>query len=137
MANATAAPRAQLQEAYRGAQSQLGASGIRGAARDVISGNLQRQGAGQIAGLTTGVQPAAAQALGNLGTETSRTAPPLYNTAGNVYSQLLNQGLLNRKNAQDEGTNTGKALGKIVSDLGTINFGKKAGTTGTGRRREQ
>jgi hypothetical protein len=118
MAQATAAPRAQLQEAYRGAATGLAQSGIRGAAKDVLAGNLQRQGAGQIAGLTTGVQPAAATALGALGSDMAKTAAPLYGTAGNIYSNLLNNGLYNRQQAMAEGSKTGAAAGKLVADLG-------------------
>jgi hypothetical protein len=119
MAQATAAPRAQLQEAYRGAKTGLAQSGIRGAAKDVLAGNLERQGAGQIAGLTTGVQPAAATALGNLGTEMSKTAAPLYGTAGNIYSQLLNNSSYNKQQAMQEGGKAGSAAGKLTADIGS------------------
>lgn len=120
MGLATAAPRASITDSYRGAARNLDQSGIRGAAKDVHAGELNRQRAGQIAGLTTGVQPAAAEALGNLGTETTRTGVPLYNTAGNVYTNLLGQGSNNRQYARREGENTGAAIGSLIRDVGGL-----------------
>src|SRR3990172_6623730 len=69
MAQATAGPRAALTDIYRGAERGLAGSTVRGAARDVAQGELIRSRASQIAGLTTGVQPAAAQALQGVGSE--------------------------------------------------------------------
>lgn len=88
MGLATAAPRAAISDTYRGAARNLTQSGLRGAARDVHAGELNRQRAGQVSSLVTGVQPAAAEALANLGTETTRTAVPLYQNAGNVFTNL-------------------------------------------------
>jgi hypothetical protein len=118
MAQATAAPRAQIQEGYRGAQTGLARSGIRGAAKDVLSGQLGRQKVGQIAGQTTGVQPWAAGQLAGLGTDIQKTGAQLYGTSGNIYRDLLGQGFTNRKYARDEGAQTGKAIGGLVADIG-------------------
>jgi hypothetical protein len=123
MGLATAAPRAAITDAYRGADRGLQQSGLRGAAKDVQSGEMQRQRAGQIAGLTTGVQPAAAEALGNLGTETTRTATPLYNTAGNVFTNLLGQGAGNREYARGEGTKAAEQVGNITRTAGDLAAG--------------
>lgn len=127
MSQATAAPRAQLEEQYGGAEASLGRSGIRGAARDVLTGNLRRQKAGQIGGLTPGVQPWAAGQLGTLGTNVMQTAAPLYGTSGNIYSNLLGEGAANRRYARGEGEKTGTAIGKLASMAGTIGAGMAGG----------
>jgi hypothetical protein len=132
MANAVAPARAALQESYRGEQAKLANSGIRGAARDQLQGNLDRQQAGQVSALTTGVQPGAASALAGVGGQLQQTAAPLLGQAGNIYQQLLSQGAANRTQAMKEGTDTGQSAGKLIADLGTTLFGggkKTAGTT--------
>jgi hypothetical protein len=120
MAEATAGPRAQLQEGYKGAQSQLATSGIRGAAKDQLSGNLMRQGASQIAGLTTGVQPAAAGALGSLGTTTLQAGAPMLSQSGNLFANMLGQGYNNRIQAQQQGQTTGNAIGSLIAGAGPV-----------------
>ena len=109
MTQATAAPRAQLQEQVRGARTGVARSGIRGAARDVLSGNLMRQNAAQIGGLTTGVQPAAAAALAGLGTDTMKVGAPMLGQAGSIYTNLLGQGANNRAYGREEGERTSRA----------------------------
>src|SRR5438874_8595463 len=52
-AQATAAPRASITDTYAGAQRGLEQSGVRGAEKDVATGELQRQKAGQLASLVT------------------------------------------------------------------------------------
>src|SRR5262245_29406416 len=71
MSQATAAPRAALTDTYRGAERSLERSGVQGAARDLAQGQLARDRASKIAGLTTGVQPYAADSLAKLGSETT------------------------------------------------------------------
>jgi hypothetical protein len=120
MSNATAAPRAQLQEGYRGAQSGLATSGIRGAAKDQLAGNLQRQGASQIAGLTTGVQPAAAGALAGLSGNLLQAGAPMLGQSGTIFGNLLGQGANNRQYARGEGQQTGAAIGNLVAGAGPL-----------------
>jgi hypothetical protein len=133
MAQATAAPRAQLQEGIRGAQTQLASSGIRGAARDQLSGNLMRQGASAVSGLTTGVQPMAAQGLGAVGSSLNATGAPMLGQSGNIFQNLLGQGFTNRKYARDEGEKSGTAMGNIIAGAGPIlqkTFGGNSGGGG-------
>lgn len=132
MAGAVAGPTAQLTDVYRGAERGLERSGVRGAARDVASADLNRQRASQIAGLTTGVQPAAAAGLAGLGSEVLGAAAPLYgaganlySNAGNIYGNLLGQGAVNRKYGREEGEKTGKAIGGLIADVGKVAFGGK------------
>src|SRR5262245_21152947 len=67
MAQAVAGPTAQITSNYRGASRALDQQGVRGAARDQAVADLNRQRAGQIAGLTTGMQPYAAEQLASMG----------------------------------------------------------------------
>jgi hypothetical protein len=131
MSQATAAPRAQLQEQLRGQEGKLATSGIRGAARDVIGGQMSRDNAGKVAGLTTGVQPWAADQLANLGTTQAQTATPLLANAGTIYGNLLGRGFENRKYSREEGAKGTEAIGKLASMAGTIPWGKKKPAPGT------
>lgn len=118
MQQAVAGPTAQLTDVYRGAERGLERSGVRGAARDVATSDLNRERASKIAGLTTGVQPYAADALAKMGSDAMSQAGQLYGTSGNVYSDLLRQGASNREYARREGTEAGKGLGSLVRDIG-------------------
>jgi hypothetical protein len=131
MQQATAAPRAMLQEQLRGQEGKLATSGIRGAARDVIGGQMSRDNAGKVAGLTTGVQPYAAEQLAKLGTDQAQLAGPMLANAGNIYSNLLGKGFENRKYSREEGAKGTEAIGKLASMAGTIPWGKKKPATPT------
>ena len=67
MAGATAGARGAITDQYRGAERSIEQSGARGAGADQLRGDLLRDRTAKISGLTTGVQPAAAEALGGLG----------------------------------------------------------------------
>lgn len=130
MAQATAAPRAAITDTYRGAERNLERSGIRGATRDVARAELGRQRAGQIAGLTTGVQPFAAQQLGEMGASTTRTGASLAQGAGSIWSSLLGQGFQNRTYARGEGEKAGSSIGSLLFDILSGTIGKKFGGGG-------
>lgn len=66
MRAATAGPRGAIEDTYRGAARGIERSGLRGGSRDQALAELAREGAGKVAGLTSGVQPMAAEGLGNL-----------------------------------------------------------------------
>lgn len=124
MAQAVAAPTAAITETYRGAERGLERSGIRGAAKDVASADLNRQRASQIAGLTTGVQPAAADALAGLGGQqlglgigAQQAAGGMYGQAGNLYGGLLRSGTENRQYGRQEGAQAGQQWGGLIFDL--------------------
>jgi hypothetical protein len=118
MQGATAPYAAQITDTYRGANRALAQSGVRGAARDVQAGELNRQRASQIAGLTTGMQPMAADALGKLGTAGIQAGAPLMSSAGNIYGNLLNQGAINREYARGEGARTAASIGGAIRKIG-------------------
>lgn len=116
-AQATAAPRAAIGDVYRGAERGLDQAGVRGAQRDVASGELGRQKAGQIASLVTGVQPGAAQALTGIGQAQIGEGAPMLGQSGSLYSNLLGQGTQNRKYGREEGEKTGGAFGGLIFDM--------------------
>jgi hypothetical protein len=130
MAQATAAPRAALTDIYRGAERNLEKSGVRGAARDVAQAELGRQRASQVAGLTTGVQPFAAQQLTGIGSEQLGTGAPMLAQAGDIFTNLLGQGAGNRRYAREEGEKAGTAAGGLIFDVMSGVGGMKRGGGG-------
>ncbi len=133
MSQATAGPRAALTDVYRGAESNLDRSGIRGAQRDVAAAELGRDRAGQIARLTTGVQPGAATNLGNLSGTLLGSGSSLLSSGGNVWGNLLTAGSENRQYARKEGEKSATGIGSILFDiLSNIKFGKGGGNADLG-----
>lgn len=125
---AVAAPTAAISDIYSGASRNLEQSGVRGAQKDVATADLGRQRAGQIAGLVTGVQPAAANALTSIGQVQQQRGAGMTAQAGATYSNLLGQGSINREYARGEGEKAGDRIGSLIFD--TIrgvggSFGKK------------
>lgn len=131
MAVATAGPRAAINDQYRGAERGLERSGLRGATRDLAAAELNRQRAGQVAGLTTGVQPYAADALNRTGMGLVGQGTSALSSVGNIWSDLLGQGARNRMYARGEGENFGKSMGSLIFDIlsGTIGKSKAPSTT--------
>jgi len=125
MANAVAGSRGVLNDTYRGQSQQLQQAGVRGAARQQLQGDINRNRASQVAKLTTGVQPYAADELAKLGTTMAQTATPLAGNAGNIYARLLDSGANNRAAAILEGEKTGKPIGQLIADLGKVAFTPK------------
>jgi len=128
---AIAGPAAQLTGVYRGAERNLDQQGIRGAARDVAAGDLNRDRASKIAGLVTGVQPYAAEQLSALGTGMMTGGAGMLGNSGNIYGSLLGQGAANRAYARNEGEETAKAIGGLSRDVGEVVFKKGKGGTAT------
>lgn len=128
MAQATAGARGAITDIYRGAERGLEKSGVRGAARDVQKGELNRQRASQIAGLTTGVQPMAAQQVAGIGGEQLGTGAPMLGQAGDIYTNLLGQGAQRTQYARGEGEKAGSAAGGLIFDVMSGFGGKKKNT---------
>jgi hypothetical protein len=128
-AEATAAPTARITDVYSGAQRGLEQAGVRGAAKDVASSNLNRDRASNIAGLVTGVQPAAASALTSIGQTQQAQGAGMVGSASNTYGNILGQGQANRTQAQKAGTAAASAVGDI-----TTSAAKVAGDWLTGRQ---
>jgi hypothetical protein len=127
MAQATAAPRAAITDIYRGAERGVERSGVQGAAKDVQTGELNRQRASQLSSLVTGVQPAAAEALTGIGQQQTTTGVGASGTAGSIYSDLLGQGAGNRRYARAEGEKAGQGIGGLLFDVASGVFKKKPG----------
>src|SRR5215831_4078086 len=85
MSQATAGARGSITDTYRGAMNSLEHSNVRGAARDQATEELNRDRAGKIAGLTTGVQPEAAQQLSSLGSGLTGQGIQQLGGAGNLW----------------------------------------------------
>lgn len=129
MAQATAGARGGITDIYRGAERGLEKSGVRGASRDTAKAELNRQRASQIAGLTTGVQPFAAQQLAGIGGGLLSEGTPMLGEGGRLYSDLLGQGTENRKYGRQEGEKFGSSAGGLIFDImsGTIGSGGGGG----------
>lgn len=117
MQQAVAAPTAAITDVYRGAERGLARSGVRGAARDVATSDLNRQQASQIAGLVTGMQPAAAQQLAGIGGSLIGQGAGLQQGAGGLWASLLGAGAQNRMYGRQEGAQAGGAVGNLIFDL--------------------
>ena len=124
---AVAAPRGALTDVYTGAERGLEKSGVRGAQRDVASGELARQKAGQISSLITGVQPGAASALSQIGLEQTGQGGSQLAHAGSLYGGLLGQGTSNRYYGRQEGEKAGQGIGGFLFDILSGMGGKRGG----------
>lgn len=121
---AVSAPRGAISDVYRGAERNLEQGGVRGASRDVAKAELGRERAGKISSLITGVQPAAAGALTDIGqTQTAQGAGiagqgvGATGQAGGLFSRLLDQGSENRQYGRKEGEKGGAAWGGLIFDV--------------------
>jgi hypothetical protein len=133
MSQATAGPRAALTDQYRGAERGLERSGLRGGVRDLASAELSRDRAGKIAGLTTGVQPFAAQQLagvgselGSLGTSQAGLGVGAAGAGGQLWSRLLGEGFDNRRYGRAEGEHASTSIGSLIFDILSGLGGKKS-----------
>lgn len=84
-AQATAAPQAQITDIYRGAERGLDRGMVRGGARNLASAELNRDRAGKLSSLVTGVQPMAAENLSSLASEGFSNAQGFMATGINAY----------------------------------------------------
>jgi hypothetical protein len=117
MGLATAAPRASITDTYRGAERGLEHGGVRGAVGDMAKAELSRDKASKISGLTTGVQPQAASALADIGTNLTGQGGQRMGAAGSIYNSLLGQGFSNRKYGREEGEKATDGIGRLLFDI--------------------
>lgn len=132
MSLATAGPRAALTDTYRGAERSLEHSGVRGAQKDVASAELSRDRASKISSLITGVQPGAAAALMDGGTNLIGQGNTAMGNAGSLFSGLLGEGYKNRVYGRQEGEKAGKGIGGFLFDILSGGLGKGGGKGGGG-----
>lgn len=114
-AQATAAPAARISDIYGGAQRNLEQQGVRGATKDVATANLGRERASSLAGLVTGVQPAAAGALASIGESQQNRGASMTGAGTSAYGNLLGQGYQNRIQANKAGTDAASSVGQLVT----------------------
>lgn len=129
MGLATAGARGSIADTYKGATRGLVASGVRGGVLDQAKADLARDRTRAIAGLTSGVQPMAAQGLAG-------TAAPLVsgtianNAAGlSATNALLGNEMQNRQIGQQAGQQTGAGVGALIADLLSA-YGGRGGSGG-------
>lgn len=123
MRTATSQPRAAINDTYRGAARGLEHSGVRGGALDTAKSELSRDRAGKVANLTSGVQPMAAEALGNLSTG-------LMGNANSAGGNGLSLGLLNSAGGRlngDQDSGVGAFGGLLARLLDRYGDGKSGG----------
>lgn len=126
MGLATAAPRAEITDQFRGAQRSLEHSGVRGAAGDQAKADLIRDRTAKIAGLTTGVQPNAAAALGTMGTAITGQGGQRLANAGQLWSNLTGYSQENQQDAAGRADTANAQFGSSLFDL--ISAGGKMAT---------
>ena len=112
---------------------------MRGAAKDVAEADLNRQRASQIAGLTTGVQPLAAQALAGMGGQqvsqgvgAASAGAGALGQVGGLYGGLLQSGAQNRMYGREQGAQAGQSMGGFLFDIINGLGGRRAGGGNTG-----
>lgn len=127
MSQAVAGPSAQINDLYRGAESGLMRGTARGGERDLAEAQLNRDRVGKLAGLTTGVQPMAADALGrlagnglNLSSNFLGQGVGAFGAVGDIASNMY-------KNAQAHQEAAGKAWGAAGKSIYDIVKGTKWG----------
>ena len=124
MAQATAAPAAAIRDLYSGAERGLERGGRTSTTQ--AKAELAREQAGRLASLVTGVQPAAAEALTEIGQTQTGQGLGATGSAGSLYGGLLGQGAQNRQLAGMVGRNAGEDFSnKIGSFLFDILTGLK------------
>lgn len=128
MRNVTAAPRAAITEQYRGAEHGLEKAGLRGGALDTAKEELARDRVGKVAGLTTGVQPMAAEALGNLTSGLMGNVNGAFGNAGMTGANLLNADARQLSEQRNADSRSMSSWGGLVSGLlsgygGNKNYG--------------
>lgn len=132
MSQATAGPRSAINDQYRGAATNLERSGVRGGVKDVSLAELSRDRAGKVAALTSGVQPAAAQNLSEIGGKFLGVGSQAGSTGAGLYSSLMGS---TQQAAQYAGQNAGQAgsaFGSLLFDLLKSKYGQ-GGSGGEGQ----
>lgn len=117
MSQAVAGPTAQITDLYRGAQSGVERSGVRGGVKDLAMANLGRDQANQLGQLTAGVQPGAAAQLGNLGTTLTAQGTGSTATAGGIYGNIGAMGFQQRQYGNQVGAQAGQDIGSAIFQI--------------------
>lgn len=118
MSQAVAGPTRQITDVYRGAERSLERQGVRGGERQTALAELSRDRAAALAGLTTGQQGNAANALADIGGGLLNTgmsgisgAASQFGSAANAYGQ---QATGFRQNQREDMRGVGYGLGELL-----------------------
>ena len=134
-AMAAVAPQAEnISQIYRGVSRGLEGRNVRGGVRDLALARAGRDKAGAISRLISGVQPAAAGALSQIGTTLTSQGIGAKGAAGGIYSQLMDtatqgrgiglQGALaGHQIGQGYGQDIGSLLFRLLSQYGGSSSG--------------
>lgn len=125
---ATAGQRGAVNDSYRGAERGATAR-LTGGARDTALAELERDRAGHVAGLTTGVQGDAADKLGQLSSGLLGTGSTSLGNAGLTSANLLGAAGTNMRFGQEAGANSAAGWGKLLASLMNQFGGKSGGTS--------
>ena len=133
MAGATAGARGAITDQYRGAERSIEQSGARGAGADQLRGDLLRDRTSKISGLTTGVQPMAAEALSGIGSNLIGQGGNRLQGAGGLWGSLLGNSQRNvgdmQQRADTTGAQFGSSLFDVLGGLSKMKFGKGGGSS--------
>ena len=133
-AYAATAPAAEnVSSVYGGAANNLLRSGVQGGERDTALADLNREKAGQMSRLVTGVQPMAAQGLAGLGTSLLGGAGSFEGGASGIYGNQTAMGAANRKLGLQAGGQTSAGFGGLIAQLMNIYKGKNVTSGMTGK----
>lgn len=126
MSQATAGANRQITDVYRGAERGLERQGVRGGERQTALAELNRDRAASIAGLTTGQQGGAANALADIGGDLTRTgmngisgAGSQFGSAASAYGQQATDfRAAGRQDMSGMGASLGELLKVIMAQRG-------------------
>lgn len=125
------APEAEsIGSAYSGANTAIGKGYLQGGARDQALAENARSRAGQIARLTTGVRPMAAQGMAGMAAGLIPGAQRAYGSAAGIYGGQGNSEMANRDMGNKVGTQTSGNFGRLFAQL--MNITGKGGNKGGG-----
>jgi len=128
---ATAGPRAQITDAYRGANTALDKNLMDPAQKAQAQAGNARDVAAQVSRLTAGVQPMAYSQLANMGMQGMELGGRSTAQSGGLYGGLLQQGSDDRHKGNEEQRQSGSAFGGLFRDLmGGLNFGGSGNSGG-------
>ena len=125
MQNATAGPAAAIGAGYKGAATGVSRSYLRGGQREQALADLGRQKTSAVAGLTSGQQGPAAQALFGMGSNLMGASTGSLASASGAYGGILNNTFQNRVYGDQMGAQTAASYGALLADL-MQQFGTKS-----------
>lgn len=121
---AAVAPEAEsVASAYDGANKAIGRGYVQGGQRDQAVAENARSKAGQIARLTTGVRPMAANAIAGISGSILPGAAQRAGTASNIYGQQANSEMLNRQYGNKVGDQTSQNFGRLFAQIMNLTKG--------------